>query len=78
MLEPASLHQTGFKVPGLLQGARGVVVSSHAALLLLVLDKVVSLLRLLSEGQLLTDELPSLRIEQGRNDLQALGHFLRF
>lgn len=78
MLEPASLHQTGFKVPGLLQDARGVVVSTHAALLLLGLDKVVSLLRLLSEEQLLTDVLPSLRIEQVRNDLQAQAYFLWF
>ena len=27
MLEPVALHQTGFKVPGLAQDARGIVVS---------------------------------------------------
>lgn len=53
-------------------------MSTHAALLLLGLDKVVSLLRLLSEEQLLTDVLPSLRIEQVRNDLQAQAYFLWF
>ena len=77
MLEPVALHQTGFKVPGLAQDARGVVVGTHAATLLLGLDRLVALLRLLSEELQLDDVLPSLRIELVRNSLGAQAYLLR-
>ena len=77
MLEPVALHQTGFKVPGLVQDARGVVVGTHAATLLLGLDRLVALLRLLSEELQLDDVLPSLRIEQVRNLVGAQAYLLR-
>ena len=76
MLEPVALHQTGFKVPGLVQDARGVVVGTHAATLLLGVDRLVALLRLLSEELQLDDVLPSLRIEQVRNPLGAQAYLL--
>lgn len=77
MLEPVALHQTGFKVPGLVQDARGVVVGTHAATLLLGVDRLVALLRLLSEELQLDDVLPSLRIEQVRNPVGAQAYLLR-
>lgn len=77
MLEPVALHQTGFKVPGLAQDARGIVVSTQAATLLLGLDRLVALLRLLSEELQLDDVLPSLRIELVRNPLGAQAYLLR-
>lgn len=77
MLEPVALHQTGFKVPGLAQDARGVVVGTQAAVLLLGIDRLVSFLRLLSEELQLDDVLPSLRIELVRNPLGAQAYLLR-
>lgn len=78
MLEPVALHQTGFRVPGLVPDARGVVVSTHAAVLLLGQERLVTLLRLLSEEAQLGDLLPSLRIEQVRNPLGAQAYLLFF
>ncbi|MFO0573389.1 MAG: hypothetical protein U1A78_05290 [Polyangia bacterium] len=78
MLEPVALHQTGFRVPGLVQDARGLVVSTHAVVLLLGQERLVTLLRLLSEEPQLGDLLPSLRIEQVRNPLGAQSYLLRF
>lgn len=78
MLEPVALHQTGFRVPGLVQDARGLVVSTHAVVLLLGQERLVTLLRLLSEEPQLGDLLPSLRIEQVRNPLGAQGYLVRF
>lgn len=78
MLEPVALHQTGFRVPGLVPDARGVVVSTHAAVLLLGQERLVTLLRLLSEEAQLSDLLPSLRIEQVRNSLGAQAYLLFF
>lgn len=77
MLEPVALHQTGFKVPGLVQDARGIVVGTQAATLLLGIDRLVSLLRLLSEELQIDDVLPSLRIELVRNPLGAQAYLLR-
>ena len=76
MLEPVALHQTGFKVPGLAQDRRGVVVGTHAAVLLLSAERLVALLRLWSEELQLDDVLPSLRIEQVRNPLGAQAYLL--
>jgi hypothetical protein len=78
MLEPVALHQTGFRVPGLVQDARGLVVSTHAVVLLLGQERLVTLLRLLSEEPQLGDLLPSLRIEQVRNPLGAQSYLVRF
>lgn len=78
MLEPVALHQTGFRVPGLVPDARGVVVSTHVAVLLLGQERLVTLLRLLSEEAQLSDLLPSLRIEQVRNPLGAQAYLLFF
>jgi hypothetical protein len=78
MLEPVALHQTGFKVPGLAQDGRGVVVGTQAALLLLGSERLVAVLRLLSEEAPLEDVLPSLHVEQVRNPLGAQAYLVRF
>lgn len=78
MLEPVALSQPRFRIPGLSQDGRGVVVGSQAVLLFYSLDRLVSALRLLSGEPAIGELLPSLRIEEVHNPLGARGYLLRF
>lgn len=71
MLDPVALHHPGFRVPGLLQDARGVVVGSEAAVLLAGRERLVTFLRLLSEELTLSELLPTVRIEKLQSELGA-------
>src|SRR6185436_4443731 len=71
MLDPVALHHPGFRVPGLLQDARGVVVGSEAAVLLAGRERLVAFLRLLSEELTLSELLPSVRIEKLQSEVGA-------
>lgn len=78
MLEPVARNKLSFRTSGLFQDGRGVVVGQTAVVLLLSVERVVSLLRLLSEELPLDDLLPSLRIEVVENALNASSYLLRF
>lgn len=76
MLEPVARNKLSFRVLGLFQDGRGVVVGQTAAILLLSVERVVSMLRLLSEELSLDDLLPTLRIEVVENTLRASSYLL--
>ena len=78
MLEPVARNKLSFRTSGLFQDGRGVVVGQTAVVLLLSVERLVSLLRLLSEELPLDDLLPSLRIEVVENALNASSYLLRF
>lgn len=78
MLAPVALSHLGFRAPGLLQDGRGVVVGSQAAILVVSLDRLVTLLRIVSEERVFADLLPSLHIDEVKNPLGARGYLLRF
>lgn len=78
MLSPVAFSHLGFRAPGLLQDGRGVVVGSQAAILVVSLDRLVTLLRLVSEERVFADLLPSLHIDEVKNPLGARGYLLRF
>lgn len=78
MLAPVAFSHLGFRAPGLLQDGRGVVVGSQAAILVVSLDRLVTLLRLISEERVFADLLPSLHIDEVKNPLEARGYLLRF
>lgn len=76
MLEPVARNKLSFRVLGLFQDGRGVVVGQAAAILLLSVERVVSMLRLLSEELSLDDLLPTLRIDVVENMLRASSYLL--
>ena len=78
MLEPVARNKLSFRVLGLFQDGRGVVVGQAAAILLLSVERVVSMLRLLSEELSLDDLLPTLRIEVVENMLRSTSYLLSF
>lgn len=78
MLEPVARNKLSFRVAGLFQDGRGVVVGQTAVVVLLSIERVMSLLRLLSEELSLDDLLPSLRIEVVHNPLSASSYLLSF
>jgi hypothetical protein len=78
MLEPVARNKLSFRVLGLFQDGRGVVVGQAAAILLLSVERVVSMLRLLSEELSLDDLLPTLRIEVVENTLRSTSYLLSF
>ena len=51
MLEPVAKNQLSFRIAGLFQDGRGVVVGTEAVVVLLSIERVVSLTRLLSEDR---------------------------
>lgn len=77
-LEPVALQHAGFRIPGLSQDGRGVVVGSEAVLFVPGLERLVAGLRILSEEPSLADLLPTLRLEEVKNPLGARGYLLRF
>lgn len=79
MLEPVALHRAGasFRLPGLFQDSRGVVVGSEAAVLVHSHSQLVSLLRLLSTQVTLAELFPSLRCEEVRSAIGSQGYLLR-
>lgn len=77
-LEPVALQHAGFRIPGLSQDGRGVVVGSEAVLFVPGLERLVGSLRILSEEPSLVDLLPTLRLEEVKNPLGARGYLLRF
>lgn len=78
MLEPVARNQLSFRIAGLFQDGRGVVVGSEAVVVLLSIERVVSLVRLLCEELSLDDLLPTLRIELYRNPLGSTLYLLGF
>lgn len=78
VLEPVALQHAGFRIPGLAQDGRGVVVGGEALIFVPGLERLVASLRLLSEEPALGDLLPTLRIEEVKNPLGARGYLLRF
>lgn len=78
VLEPVAPQHAGFRIPGLSQDGRGVVVGSEAVLFVPGLERLVASLRILSEEPALGDILPTLRLEEVRNPLGARGYLLRF
>jgi len=78
MLEPVARNKLSFRLAGLQQDGRGVVVGQTAMVMLLSVERVVSLVRLLSEELSLDDLLPSLRIEVAHNTLGASAYLLSF
>jgi hypothetical protein len=79
MLEPVALHRAGasFRVPGLHQDGRGIVVGSEAAILVHSQAQLVALLRLLSTQTALAELLPTLRCEEVRGAIGSQGYLLR-
>lgn len=79
MLEPVALHRAGasFRVPGLHQDGRGVVVGSEAAILVHSQAQLVALLRLLSTQTALAELLLTLRCEEVRGAIGSQGYLLR-
>lgn len=78
MLEPVAKNQLSFRIAGLFQDGRGVVVGTEAVVVLLSIERVVSLTRLLSEELPLDDLVPTLRIELCKNPLGSTLYLLRF
>lgn len=79
MLEPVALHRAGasFRVPGLFQDSRGVVVGGEAAILTNSQPQLIALLRVLSTQTSLAELLPSLRCEEVRSAIGSQGYLLR-
>ena len=77
MLAPASSQKLHFRLPGLFQDGRNVVVGKEAVVLLLSLDRTVSFLRLLSDEPSLSDLLLSVRMEVAKNALGASLYWVR-
>ncbi len=78
MLEPVARNQLSFRLAGLFQDGRGVVVGQSAVVVLLSIERVVSLIRLLCEELSLDDLLPTLRIELHRNPLGSTLYLVSF
>lgn len=79
MLEPVAAQRSGaaFRVPGLFQDARGIVVSHEAGILLHSQDQLLALLRIVSEDTTLAELLGSLRVEELRSAIGGQGFFVR-
>ncbi|MCC6749788.1 MAG: hypothetical protein IT371_19130 [Deltaproteobacteria bacterium] len=71
MLEHVAPHQTRYVVPGLVSDARGVALGRFCAVLLPSVDRVVGLLRGLSEAISLDEILATLRVVQLRTPLAS-------
>ena len=79
MLEPVAAQRSGgtFVVPGLFQDARGVVVSSEAAIVVHSHDQLLALVRIVSDEASLGELLSSLHAEALRSPIGGQGFMLR-
>lgn len=79
MLEPVAAQRSGgaFVVPGLFQDARGIVVSSDAAIVVHSQDQLQALLRIVSDESSLIELLSGLHIEELRSSVGGQGYMLR-
>lgn len=79
MLEPVAAQRAGgaFRVPGLFQDARGIVVSHEAAVLVHSQDQLLSFLRIVSEETSLRELLSGLHSEELRSTIGGQAFFLR-
>ena len=64
MLEPAALHQTRFRTPGVSPDARGVVLGQKGVILFPSLDRLVAFLRAYGEEGSIDELLPTLKIRR--------------
>jgi hypothetical protein len=70
-LEPAALHQTRFRTPGVTPDSRGVVVGQKGLCLFPSLDRAVAFFRAYAEEGSLDELLPTLNIERVISSLKT-------